>query len=51
MNSIDIILPYIRKKVRSLAWCPDGEVDIVASALGDNAALAAAEYYFERQPL
>lgn len=51
MNSKDIILPYIRKKVRSLAWCPDGEVDIVASALGDNAALAAAEYYFERQPL
>lgn len=46
MKSADIILPYIRAKVNSLAWCPGGEVSIVASELGDDAALLAAEHYF-----
>lgn len=46
MKSENVILPYIREKVNRLAWCPDEKVEIVASVLGDNAALAAAEYYF-----
>lgn len=46
MNSKDLILPYIRKKVDMLAWCPDEKVEIVASVLGDDAALVAAGYYF-----
>lgn len=47
MQSKGQILPYIREKVHSLAWCPNGEAEIVASELGDKAALVAAEYYFE----
>ncbi len=46
MKSADIILPYIRKKVESLAWCPGEKVEIVASVLGDDAAILASEYYF-----
>ena len=41
-----VILPYIRESVNALAWCPNEKVEIVASSLGDNAALVAAEYYF-----
>ncbi|MGN0190214.1 MAG: ROK family protein [Candidatus Cryptobacteroides sp.] len=46
MKSADIILPYVRGKVESMAWCPGGKVEIVSSVLGDDAALLAAEYYF-----
>lgn len=46
MKSADIILPYLQEKVNSLAWCPGEEVRIVASALGDDAALLAVEHYF-----
>ena len=46
MKSGDIILPYIRERVRSLAWCPAGEVELGMTALGDDAALLAAPYYF-----
>uniref|UniRef100_UPI004025A12C ROK family protein n=1 Tax=Candidatus Cryptobacteroides bacterium TaxID=3085639 RepID=UPI004025A12C len=48
MGSADIILPYVRKKVEAFAWQPGGKVGIVASELGDNAALLAAEYYFRK---
>lgn len=44
MNSKDIILPYIRERVGKLAWCPTEKVKIVASELGDNAAVLASEY-------
>ncbi len=44
MKSENIILPYIREKVGKLAWCPTEKVRIVASVLGDNAAVMAAEY-------
>lgn len=47
MKSADIILPYLRKKVYSLAWCPISKPEILASELGDDAALLASEYYFE----
>ena len=46
MKSDDIILPYLREKVASLAWSPFGRVKIVASELGDDAALLASSYYF-----
>ncbi len=46
MKSADVILPYVRERVGELAWCPGEKVDIVASELGDDAALLAAEYYF-----
>lgn len=48
MKSADVILPYVRKKVNDLAWCPGGPVEIVAAALGDDAALAGAWYYFTK---
>lgn len=48
MKSADIILPYVRRKVESLAWCPGEKVEIVASALGDDAAILASEYYFRK---
>ena len=46
MKSADIIIPYIQKKVDSLAWTPGEKVTIVPSELGDDAALVASEYYF-----
>lgn len=46
MKSKDIILPYIRERVEQLAWCPSANVKIVASELGDNAAVLASEYSF-----
>ena len=47
MRSADIILPYLREKVYALAWCPIARPEIVASELGDDAALLAAAYYFQ----
>lgn len=47
MKSADIILPYVRAKVESLAWQPMVQAKIVATQLGDSAALVAADYYFE----
>lgn len=44
MNSADTILPYLREKVHSLAWCPAHTVDIVNSIHGDHAALLGIEY-------
>lgn len=49
MNSKDVILPYIRERVGRLAWCPSGNVKIVASELGDNAAVLASEYSFKNK--
>lgn len=46
MKSKEVILPYIQQRVRSQAWCPFGEVEIIASQLEDRAALSAATYYF-----
>jgi len=44
MKSKDAIIPYLKKYVDEYAWCPTNKVKIVASELGDNAALLAAEY-------
>ena len=49
MKSADIILPYVHEKVNSLAWRPCEKVAIMTSQLGDEAALAAASYYFEKR--
>lgn len=49
MKSAGIILPYVREKVNSLAWRPCEEVAILSSQLGDDAALTAASYYFEKR--
>ena len=46
MRSAEVILPYLREKVASLAWCPNGNVRIVSSQLGDDAAILASGYYF-----
>lgn len=48
MKSADVILPYVRARVGALAWQPAGKIDIVASQLGDNAAIVASEYYFRK---
>lgn len=47
MRSADLVLPHIRDRVNSLAWCPDDRIEIEASILGDDAALVAADYYFK----
>lgn len=44
MKSKEVILPYLRDRVGRLAWCPTARVRIVASELGDNAAVLASEY-------
>ena len=49
MNSADVILPYLQEKVDALAWCPAGKVRLMASQLGDDAALLSVEYYFKHE--
>lgn len=44
IKSKEVILPYICERVNRLAWCPTEKVRIVASELGDNAAVLASEY-------
>lgn len=44
MRSENTIIPYLKKRVDSLAWCPSGKVKLVASALGDNAAILGIEH-------
>lgn len=51
MNSRNIILPYIQERVRQLAWCPMEKVDVVASELGDTAALLGLEYCLLNQKI
>ncbi|WEK34541.1 MAG: ROK family protein [Candidatus Pseudobacter hemicellulosilyticus] len=50
MNSADVILPYLRERVGRLAWCPSGSVDIVASQLGDHAALLGIDHRLNQVP-
>ena len=49
MKSADLILPYLQEKVDALAWCPAGKVRLMASQLGDDAALLSVEYYFKHE--
>lgn len=49
MKSADVILPYLQEKVDALAWCPAGKVRLMASQLGDDAALLSVEYYFKHE--
>lgn len=44
MKSESTIIPYLKNRVDSLAWCPSGKVKIIASTLGDNAAVFGAEH-------
>lgn len=44
MKSKATIVPYLKNRVDSLAWCPSGKVNIVASSLGDNAAILGIEH-------
>ncbi len=39
MKSSETIIPYLKHRIDSLAWCPSGKVKLVPSQLGDNAAL------------
>ena len=48
MRSADIILPRLRQKVYSLAWMPNHKAELCITQLGDDAALVAADYYFEK---
>ncbi len=49
MASADVILPVVRKYVARHAHTPWGKVRIEASALGDQAALVAAEWLLKEQ--
>ena len=44
MQSGDIILPGLQKRVDALAWQPSGKVRLVASELGDKAAILGTAY-------
>lgn len=44
MQSGDIILPYLQRRIDSLAWCPSEKVHLAASELGDNAAILGIGY-------
>ncbi|MDR1116100.1 MAG: ROK family protein [Tannerella sp.] len=44
MQSGDIILPYLQRRIDSLAWCPSGKVHLTVSELGDNAAILGIGY-------
>jgi glucokinase len=44
MKSEDTIIPYLKKRVDSLAWCPSGKVKIVASTLGNCTAILGIEH-------
>ncbi len=54
MKSAAVILPYVRKKVETYAWCPSEKVRIVSSQLADNAALFGLDYFltqkFKKRP-
>lgn len=49
MGSADLILPRVREHVAKHAHTPWGQVRIVASELGDHAALVACEWLVEEQ--
>ncbi|MBI5382847.1 MAG: ROK family protein [Opitutae bacterium] len=49
MGSADTILPAVRRHVDRYAHTPWGKVQVVASALGDNAALVAGEWLLTEQ--
>lgn len=50
MGSGNVILPAVTEWVRTYAHTPWGQVQIVASQRGDDAALLAAEWLFDEQP-
>jgi glucokinase len=49
MASADVILPAVRVHVQEHAHTPWGKVDVVASQLGDGAALVAGEWLLQEQ--
>jgi glucokinase len=48
-KSKDVIIPYIKKKVEELAWCPSGKVILTCALLGDGAALIGLDYFLQKQ--
>ncbi|MDR1602253.1 MAG: ROK family protein [Tannerella sp.] len=44
MRSGDVILPYLQQRINALTWCPSGKVGLVASKLGDKAAILGVAY-------
>jgi glucokinase len=49
MGSADLVLPAIRSYVSQTAHTPWGKVNVVASALGDQAGMIAAEWLLQEQ--
>ncbi len=48
LNSNDVILPYLRQKLKAYAWCPRHEVILSVAARGDQAALLGIEYQLQQ---
>ncbi|MDR3246446.1 MAG: ROK family protein [Prevotellaceae bacterium] len=44
MKSAEIIIPYIRRKIRSYGWAPFDKIEIVRSSVFAEAAILSAEY-------
>ena len=49
MNSWEVIIPYMQKKINDYAWCPSEKVSLVRSSLGENAALFGLDYFLSKQ--
>lgn len=49
MAGADVILPWVREHVRKHAHTPWGQVEVVPSELGDEAALVAGEWLLQEQ--
>lgn len=47
MKSGDIIIPYIKEKIKSYGWAPFSQIEIIRSSVTDDAALLSAEYFMK----
>lgn len=47
MKSADIIIPYIREKIKTYGWAPFEQIEIICSSVTDDAAVLSAEYFMK----
>lgn len=47
MKSADVIIPYLKEKIKSYGWASFDQIEIVCSSVTDDAALLSAEYFMK----
>jgi len=47
MKSADVIIPYIKEKIKTYGWAPFDQIDIVLSSVTADAAILSAEYFMK----